>query len=178
MKNIQRQLQSLVTIIRQLQTEVESLKRSGRRELWVCLDADSGKYMCPEPALLSSDLASARLEMHRNNAQRYPNTSVIMQFPDDGDGEHSNAASIGADMKRMDMPLTNRETEILRYVAEGNSNKQIAYILIISEQTVKTHISAILRKLNANDRAHAVSLAMRDGWLSAAKRHGDMIAVS
>ncbi len=178
MKNIQRQLQALATIIRQLQREVESLKRSGRRELWVCLDADSGKYMCPEPTLLSSDLANAGLEMDRNDAQRYPNTDVIMQTHDDGDGEHLNTASIGEVMKLMDAPLTNRETEILRYVADGNSNKQIAYILIISEQTVKSHISAILRKLNANDRAHAVSLAMRDGWLSAAKQHGDMIAVS
>lgn len=178
MKNIQRQLQALITIIRQLQMEVESLKKSGRRELWVCLDADSGKYMCPEPALLSSDLAKAKLGMDRNNAQRYPNTNAIVQPHDDGDGEHFNAISIGENMKRMDMPLTNRETEILRYVADGNSNKQIAYILIISEQTVKTHMSAILRKLNANDRAHAVSLAMRDGWLSAAEQHGDMIAVS
>ncbi len=178
MKNIQRQLQALATITRQLQREVESLKRSGRRGLWVCLDADSGKYMCPEPTLLSSGLANAGLVVDRNKAQRYPNTDVIMQTHDDGDGEHFNTASIGEDMKLMDAPLTNRETEILRYVADGNSNKQIAYILIISEQTVKSHISAILRKLNANDRAHAVSLAMRDGWLSAAKQHGDMIAVS
>jgi DNA-binding NarL/FixJ family response regulator len=134
--------------------------------------------MCPEPTLLSSDLANAGLEMDRNNAQRYPNADVIMQTHDDGDGEHRNTVSIEEDMKLMDAPLTNRETEILRYVADGNSNKQIAYILIISEQTVKSHISAILRKLNANDRAHAVSLAMRDGWLSAVKQHGDMIAVS
>ena len=178
MKNIKRQLQAFIKIIRQLQMEVESLKRSGRRGLWVCLDADNGKYMCPEPALLSSDLTNAGLEMDRNNAQRYLNTEVIMQTHDDGDGAHFNAASIREDMKLMDAPLTNRETEILRYVADGNSNKQIAYILIISEQTVKSHISAILRKLNANGRAHAVSLSMRDGWLSAAKQHADVIAVS
>jgi two-component system response regulator DegU len=63
-------------------------------------------------------------------------------------------------------PLTKRETEILTYVAEGNSNKEIAHILSISEQTIKNHVSAILRKLNANDRAHAVALALHSGWIS------------
>ena len=63
-------------------------------------------------------------------------------------------------------PLTKRETEILTYVAEGNSNKEIARILSISEQTIKNHVSAILRKLNANDRAHAVTLALHRGWIS------------
>ncbi|MFC1897234.1 LuxR C-terminal-related transcriptional regulator [Chloroflexota bacterium] len=63
--------------------------------------------------------------------------------------------------------LTSRETQILNYVANGNSNKQIAHILQISEQTIKNHVSNILRKLNANDRAHAVVLAIRYGWISA-----------
>jgi two-component system response regulator DegU len=62
--------------------------------------------------------------------------------------------------------LTNRETEILKYIATGNSNKQIAGLLEISEQTIKNHISSILRKLNANDRAHAVVLAIKHGWIS------------
>jgi len=64
-------------------------------------------------------------------------------------------------------PLTSRETEILNHIADGNSNKQIASILQISEQTAKNHVSNILRKLNANDRAHAVVLAIRHGWISA-----------
>jgi len=63
-------------------------------------------------------------------------------------------------------PLTPRETQILNYIADGNTNKQIARILEISEQTIKNHVSAILRKLNANDRAHAVVLAIRHGWIS------------
>jgi two-component system, NarL family, response regulator DegU len=63
------------------------------------------------------------------------------------------------------VPLTHRERQILNHVAEGNTNKQIAGILDISEQTIKNHVSAILRKLNANDRAHAVVLAIRHGWI-------------
>jgi len=62
-------------------------------------------------------------------------------------------------------PLTKREAQILGYVADGNTNKQIADILGISEQTIKSHVSAILRKMNANDRAHAVALALRSGWI-------------
>jgi DNA-binding NarL/FixJ family response regulator len=63
-------------------------------------------------------------------------------------------------------PLTQRERQILTYVADGNTNKQIAHILKISEQTIKNHVSAILRKLNANDRAHAVVLAIKSGWIA------------
>lgn len=60
--------------------------------------------------------------------------------------------------------LTDREMEILRCIARGKSNKTIAYILGISEQTVKTHVSSILRKLHANDRAHSVALALSNGF--------------
>jgi len=74
--------------------------------------------------------------------------------------------SMGMSVESITAPLTNRETQILRYVADGNSNKRIAQILDISEQTIKNHVSSILRKLNANDRAHAVVLAIRRGWIS------------
>ena len=69
--------------------------------------------------------------------------------------------------------LTQRERQILNYVASGNTNKQIARILNISEQTIKNHVSAILRKLNANDRAHAVVLAIRHGWISLNEGQGN-----
>ena len=72
----------------------------------------------------------------------------------------------GKTMEAIVAPLTPRETQILNYIADGNSNKQIAHILQISEQTIKNHVSNILRKLNANDRAHAVALAIRNGWIS------------
>lgn len=74
--------------------------------------------------------------------------------------------AMGMAVESITAPLTNRETQILRYVADGNSNKKIAQILDISEQTIKNHISSILRKLNANDRAHAVVLAIRRGFIS------------
>jgi DNA-binding NarL/FixJ family response regulator len=67
-------------------------------------------------------------------------------------------------------PLTPREVEILDCVARGNSNKEIASILGISDQTVKNHITSILRKLQVNDRTQAVIYALRHGWI---KLEGD-----
>ena len=67
-------------------------------------------------------------------------------------------------------PLTQRDIQFLYYVSQGMPNKRIAYILGINEQTVKNRMSAILRKLNANDRAHAVVLAVRNGWISTQSR--------
>lgn len=62
-------------------------------------------------------------------------------------------------------PLTPREIEILDRVAQGNSNKEIARILSISDQTVKNHITSILRKLAVNDRTQAVIYALKHGWI-------------
>ena len=72
-------------------------------------------------------------------------------------------------METIVIPLPPRETQVLNYIADGNSNKKIASILQISEQTIKNHVSHILHKLNASDRAHAVFLAIRYGWISAEK---------
>ncbi len=63
-------------------------------------------------------------------------------------------------------PLTARETEILNYVAQGYSNKQIAAKLNISEQTIKNHVASIMLKLNANARTQAVVIAVQQGLIS------------
>lgn len=63
-------------------------------------------------------------------------------------------------------PLTPRETEILNYIARGYLNKQIAIELDISEQTIKNHVTSILRKLNANARTEAVVIAIKQGLIS------------
>jgi DNA-binding NarL/FixJ family response regulator len=61
--------------------------------------------------------------------------------------------------------LTDREIEVLRLVAIGNSNKIIGAQLNVSEATVKGHMKSILAKLGANDRAHAVTIAMKRGFM-------------
>jgi DNA-binding NarL/FixJ family response regulator len=66
-------------------------------------------------------------------------------------------------------PLTPRETEILNYMAQGYFNKQIAVRLSISEQTIKNHITSILRKLDANARTEAVITAIKRGLITLSK---------
>ena len=64
-------------------------------------------------------------------------------------------------------PLSPREVQILDNIAQGKTNKEVAYALAISEQTVKNHMSSILRKLSVNDRTQAVVYAIRQGWIKA-----------
>lgn len=62
-----------------------------------------------------------------------------------------------------DTALTARELEVLGQLASGNSNKRIAANLLVTEETVKTHMKGILSKLGANDRTHAVMIALKRG---------------
>ncbi len=75
-----------------------------------------------------------------------------------------------SETKDLYSPLSSREVEILDYIARGNSNKEIAKSLKISDQTVKNHITSILKKLSVNDRTAAVVHALRHGWI---KMHDD-----
>jgi DNA-binding NarL/FixJ family response regulator len=62
--------------------------------------------------------------------------------------------------------LSYREIEVLRLIAAGNSNKQIGDQLCIGEATVKSHVTNILSKLSANDRAHAVTIGLKRGIIA------------
>jgi len=63
-------------------------------------------------------------------------------------------------------PLTNREVEVLRMVAKGMGNKEIASVLSIAEVTVKLHVSHVLEKLNVKDRTEAATAALKRGIIS------------
>lgn len=82
---------------------------------------------------------------------------------------HSGLKRINADVATQiahhtaDDALSNREIEVLRLIAAGNSNKRIGAHLSISEETVKGHVRSILEKLGAQDRTHAVTLGMSRG---------------
>lgn len=82
---------------------------------------------------------------------------VLKQFQD--------LSLMGAAMETLSSPLTPRELEILSYAARGFINKQVAHKLSISEQTIKNHMTSILRKLDANDRTQAVVMAIHYGWI-------------
>jgi DNA-binding NarL/FixJ family response regulator len=79
--------------------------------------------------------------------------------------EFRELAVYGQEAQPIFAPLSPREVEILDNIAQGMTNKQVAFALSISEQTVKNHMSSILRKLSVNDRTQAVVYAMRQGWI-------------
>lgn len=79
------------------------------------------------------------------------------------------AAAIQAEKKQprnINVPLTKREIEVLRLMAEGKSNKMIGEHLFISEKTVKNHVSSILQKMEVEDRTQAVIVSIKNGWVT------------
>ncbi len=83
------------------------------------------------------------------------------------DGRRFVPAQVGARLaENLPRPgLTPREIEVLQLIAAGMRNKEIAYKLSLSEATVNAHIKHILEKLNASDRTHAVTTALRRGFI-------------
>ncbi|MCW1430636.1 response regulator transcription factor [Novosphingobium sp. JCM 18896] len=85
---------------------------------------------------------------------------------------HSGRRAISADIAHaiathaLDDMLTDREVEILRLVSEGHANKQIAWRLNLSNDTIKAQLKAIFTKLGVHDRTHAVTLATRRGYIN------------
>lgn len=95
-------------------------------------------------------------------------TALMVARPGKGGdgGVRALAAARGARGGANGRPLlSRRETEILHLVAEGQSNKEIAAVLGISDQTVKNNITSLLRKLGVHDRTQAVIHALRHGWI-------------
>ncbi len=101
---------------------------------------------------------AGELPIHRDVAERpYLLTGLINEFQRQSRGT--------AEVEIAACPLTARELKILSLVADGNANKQIAELLFISERTVKNHMTNILAKLNARDRAHAVRFGIQNSWI-------------
>jgi NarL family two-component system response regulator LiaR len=97
-----------------------------------------------------ADLADAVRKASRGEALLAP--SVAARLMQEVSGERPAPAG-----------LTERELEVLRLIARGMSNKQIAGELVVSEKTVKTHVSNILAKLHLADRTQAALYAVREG---------------
>ncbi len=106
-----------------------------------------GEYVINDVVLEDPKVASRVLSQFRNMNQNISTTPDV-DFP-------------------LFTPLSDREIEVLERIASGGSNKEIADTLGISTQTVKNHISSILRKLSLNDRTQAVLYALRRGWIEA-----------
>ncbi len=80
-------------------------------------------------------------------------------------GEHEQPPRPGAQIQRLDEPLSERELEVLRLLATGRTNREIAQDLFVAVGTVKAHVSNVYRKLDAHNRAEALSRARSFGLL-------------
>jgi DNA-binding NarL/FixJ family response regulator len=110
----------------------------------------AGAYSYVLKSLVRKDLLDTIRAVHAGLKRVHPEVATEL------------AAHVGEDT------LSQREIEVLRLVAAGNSNKQIGAQLSITEQTAKAHMKRIIAKLGANDRTHAVTLALSRGMLTGA----------
>ncbi|WP_195573628.1 response regulator [Paenibacillus sp. 1001270B_150601_E10] len=85
---------------------------------------------------------------------------------DSGTMDEHYAKDPGVRLNPTESPLTRREAEVLRLMAEGKSNKMIGEFLFISEKTVKNHVSSILQKMEVDDRTQAVINSIKNGWVT------------
>ena len=97
----------------------------------------------------------------------YPINDLVLSLPDVAAQVMMpfRQMAVDEDTQSIYSPLSPRELQVLDLVAAGRTNKEIALQLDISNQTVKNHVSSILRKLAVNDRTQAVVYAMRRGWI-------------
>jgi len=132
-------------------------------ELFAAIKARAAGY-------LNRDIASNELvtEIRRAAQGEHPINDTLLAQPKAAERvlQQFQDLSWGQGVEPFVSPLTPRETEILTYMAQGYFNKQIAVKLDISEQTIKNHITSILRKLDANARTQAVVTAIKRGLIS------------
>lgn len=121
-------------------------------------------------AFLTKDVAATELlsTIRRVARGEYPINDRVLDYPGVASrllDQFRGLSEAAAAEVEIFSPLTPRELGVLEAVARGQSNKEIARALTISDQTVKNHMSSILRKLAVNDRTQAVISALRHGWI-------------
>jgi NarL family two-component system response regulator LiaR len=134
---------------RRPQTRVVMLTSyADERRAMEAVDAGASGFLLKDAS--PRDVAAAIRAAHRGEAVLHPSVAAKLL------AERRRPPAAHAD-------LTARELEVLRLIARGLQNKQIAAQLHVSEKTVKTHVSAILRKLDVTDRTQAAMYAVREG---------------
>ena len=133
-------------------------------QVFHALRAGASAY-CPKditPEALIRTIYAARDNLYVVGEKTMTHDEVV-QWIDEKVGRI--AGALTSDAEDVFVPLSPREMEILEHVTRGLSNKEIAYKLGISHQTVKNHMTAILRKLRVDDRTQAAVYALRRGWV-------------
>jgi DNA-binding NarL/FixJ family response regulator len=119
---------------------------AGEEEVYRALQAGARGYVLK--SVMREELLRAIREVH--HGRRYLDPAVALLLAE----------------RMSHKTLTNRELEVLRMVAKGSGNKEIAATLNIAEVTVKLHVSHVLEKLNVNDRTQAATVALQRGIIS------------
>lgn len=119
-------------------------------QVFPALEAGASGYLLKD--VTPAELIRAIRTVHEGKSELHP--AVARKVVD---GLHAQAARPAPE------PLTTRELEVLRQIASGLSNREIAEALTISEKTVKVHVGNILHKLNLSDRTQAAVYALRNG---------------
>ena len=154
-QNIKRHLPSVATII--LTPQLED------NQLFLAIKAQAAAYLSKDisPEELAQNIRRCANGGHPINETLTDSPKVAEQIL-----EQFQELSRERETATFLSPLTPRETEILNYMAQGLLNKQIASALNVSEQTIKNHITSILRKLDANARTQAVVIAIKKGLVT------------
>jgi len=134
--------------IRQVAPATKLTSFDDDEKVFAAIKAGAAGYLLKD--VRPAELAEALRRASRGEALLAP--SVAARLMQEVSGERSAPAG-----------LTERELEVLRLIARGMSNKQIARELVLSEKTVKTHVSNILAKLHVADRTQAALYAVREG---------------
>ena len=127
-------------------------------KVFPAIQAGASSYLLKDVS--PDDLAEAIRAAHRGEARLHP--EIMRRLMD----EVAHPSLAASENKTQAEDLTNRELEVVRLVAQGRSNQDIAQELVISEKTVKTHVSSILSKLNMPSRTEAALYAVRIGLVS------------
>jgi DNA-binding NarL/FixJ family response regulator len=115
----------------------------GDEDIYRALEAGAVTYLLKEA--LSDELVTVIREVHAGGRPISPDVAALLE------------------VRKGEQPLTPREVQVVRLVAEGMRNAEIAVTLGISEETVKVHVKNILGKLNVKDRAAIIPVALRRG---------------
>jgi NarL family two-component system response regulator LiaR len=133
---------------------------AGDDQIFPAIKAGASGYLLKDSG--PEDLAQAIQQVYRGESSLHPSVArkVLLQL------SSRDKQSTGADA------LTQREIEVLKLVAQGQSNREIAELLTISEATVRTHVSNILAKLDLCSRTQAALYALREGLASLEASNG------
>ena len=101
----------------------------------------------------------------KNRLELLKNYSKYLSKELDGRKNKERKIRLGDDEIKIEVKLSGRENEILRLITEGYTNVQIASLLSISGNTVKTHVNNIFNKMGVNDRTHAAVIATRENFI-------------